>query len=67
MKRSPQLLCACGNPTDMICFFGDGNAHGVCEKCGVVRLIELQTGQIVSRWVCDACWKKGRSRAAIIP
>jgi len=67
MTPSPQLVCACGKPAEMFCFFGDGDAHGVCENCGMIRLIELETGQIVSRWVCDHCWRKRRSRSATTP
>jgi len=42
----------------MICFFADGDVHGACEKCATVRLIQLETGQIVSRLVCEQCWQK---------
>lgn len=62
MDSSQHLVCGCGNPTEMICFFGDGGSHGVCEKCGVVRLIELESGQIVSRWACNRCWNHRLAR-----
>lgn len=53
-----RLICSCGKRTDLICFFADGNAHGVCEKCATVRLIRLETGQVVFRLVCERCWEK---------
>ena len=66
MNPSTRLVCACGNPTEMICFFSDGNSHGVCERCGSVRLIKLETGQVVSRLVCNRCWKKRQAEGATV-
>ncbi len=66
MNSSQHLVCACGNPTEMFCFFSDGDSHGVCANCGTVRLIELESGQIVSRWLCNSCWKNRLSRQSTI-
>ena len=60
MNGLQNLVCACGNATELICFFGNGEAHGVCNKCATVRLIELEKGQVVSRLVCNRCWEKRR-------
>jgi hypothetical protein len=66
MNASPQpgrLVCACGKTTDQICFFADGDPHGVCERCASVHLLELETGQTVPRLVCDRCWERRRAKA----
>jgi hypothetical protein len=66
MNASPRpgrLMCACGKPTEMVCFFADGEPHGVCEKCAAVRSLKLETGQTIYRFVCNRCWEAQRKRA----
>ena len=51
------LECACGSETEMLCFFGRPDPHGVCARCGRVQLIRLESGQTVQRFVCNVCWE----------
>jgi len=49
--------CACGGAAESLCFFTRPDPHGVCGRCGAVRLIQLETGQTIHRFVCHLCWE----------
>ncbi len=49
------LKCRCGKNTKTRCFFRDGGLHGACGLCGELELVQLPTGGIVSRIVCERC------------
>lgn len=52
------LECRCGKRTKTRCFFGDGGLHGACGLCGELELVQLPTGCIVSRMVCERCRRR---------